>query len=155
VSAAGRRPPVSSRRGNRLDESALPLKLSLAHRAQRHGMMLLRPHNSPDRTDSQAGLPVLLARHPPWRGGQRLACGLGFDVVLGSALKDLRRWGDLRRGRLQDRIPPRRLQVGRCRVGAIPGRILAVGQLPVLVRRGIDGLLLSVEVAAPVLSRLL
>jgi hypothetical protein len=111
--------------------------------------MLLRPRNSPDRTDSQAEVRVLLAHRGPRRGGQRLSCGLGFDVVLGSAVEDLRRWGDLRRGRLQDCVPLRRLQVGRCRVGAIPGRILAGGQVPVLVHRGMEGLPVSVEVAYP------
>lgn len=33
--------------------------------------------------------------------GDGLVSGLGFDVVLGGELKDLCRWDDLRRGRLQ------------------------------------------------------
>jgi hypothetical protein len=43
--ADARRYPATAEIG--LNDSALPLKLSLAHRAQRHGTMLLRPHNSP------------------------------------------------------------------------------------------------------------
>ena len=35
--------------------------------------------------------------------------GLGFGITLLDELEDLRRWDDLRLGRLQDRIPPRRL----------------------------------------------
>jgi hypothetical protein len=50
--AGAHRYPAAAEIG--LDDSALPLKLSLAHRAQRHSTMLLRPHNSSDRTDSQS-----------------------------------------------------------------------------------------------------
>ena len=35
-----------------------------------------------------------------------LASGFEFDVVLGGEPEDLPRWGDLRFGWLQDRIPP-------------------------------------------------
>lgn len=61
---------------------------------------------------------VLRARGLLWRNRQWLASGLGFDVVLGGELEDLRRWGDLRLGRLQNRIPPRRPQGGRRLAGA-------------------------------------
>lgn len=86
---------------------------------------------------------------PEWRGRRWLASGLGFDVVLGGELEDLCRWVDLRRGRLQDRVSPRRPEAGRCRVRATPGHILAGGQLAVIVHRGAEGLPLSVEVAVP------
>lgn len=38
--------------------------------------------------------------------------------------------GDVRPRRLQDRIPPRRVQAGRCCVGAVSGRLLA-GRMPI------------------------
>ena len=57
-------------------------------------------------------------RGPLWRDRQWLASGLGFDVVLGGELEYLRRWGDLRLGWLQNRIPPRRPQGGTCLGGA-------------------------------------
>ena len=54
-------------------------------------------------------MPILLTRRPPWRDQLWLASGLGFDVVLCGELEDPGRGGDLRFGRLQDRILAGRL----------------------------------------------
>ena len=69
--------------------------------------------------------------------------------MLGGDLEDLRRWGDLRLGWLQDRILPWRPRGRRCLAGVGPGRILAGDPLPVLVHRGAEGLPLYREVAHP------
>jgi hypothetical protein len=72
-----------------------------------------------------------------------------FDVMLSGDLEDLRRWGDLRLGWLQDRIAPWRPGGRRCLAGVGPGRILAGDRLPVLVNGGAECLPLDREVAHP------
>ena len=69
--------------------------------------------------------------------------------MLGGKLKDLRRWGDLRLGRLQNRIPPWGPQDGRCLAEAAPGRVLTGNQPQAFVHRGTEGLPLRLEVADP------
>ena len=81
----------------------------------------------PRRSRARCAASLVDSRHGghPWPDRQWLASGLGFHLVPGGELKDLRRRGDLRFRRLQNRIPPRRPQVRRCRVKAAPNRILA------------------------------
>ena len=64
-------------------------------------------------------------------------------------LKDLRRRRDQRPGWLQDRIPPRRPQGGRCFGGAAPGRIFVGDKPRALVHPCLEGLLLQLEVTDP------
>ena len=54
-------------------------------------------------------VPILLTRRPLWRDQLWLVPGLGFDVVLCGELEDSGRGGDLRFGRLQDRLLAGRL----------------------------------------------
>ena len=68
-------------------------------------------------------VPILLTRRPLWRDQLWLASGLGFDVVLCGEVEDSGRGGDLRFGRLQDRILAGRLHGAEGLPWSSPGTI--------------------------------
>ena len=92
----------------------------------------VRPHSSPDGTDSQAdSASSYQPRLHLWWGWLWLTASLEFDVLLGGELEDLRRWGDLSLRGPQDRIRVRRPAGGQSVPEGSPVRVLA-GRHPVL-----------------------
>ena len=63
--------------------------------------------------------------------GRRSVSGLGFRVAFGGELDDLGRWGDLRLGRLKDRVPPGRPPCEKGLAQVLPVRVFA-GHLELL-----------------------